>query len=66
VRAGWTELACHPGYRSAGFRSSYFVEREAEVRTLTDARVQQAIGELGIQLANYAEFARSPRRRPLR
>jgi predicted glycoside hydrolase/deacetylase ChbG (UPF0249 family) len=66
VRAGWTELACHPGYRSAGFRSSYFVEREAEVRTLTDARVQEAIGELGIQLANYAEFERPPRRRPLR
>jgi predicted glycoside hydrolase/deacetylase ChbG (UPF0249 family) len=23
VRAGWTELACHPGYTSRGFRSSY-------------------------------------------
>jgi chitin disaccharide deacetylase len=60
VRGGWTELACHPGYRSAGFRSSYLAEREAEVRTLTDARLQKAIGELGIQLANYAEFERPP------
>ena len=56
VRAGWTELACHPGYRSGGFRSSYLAEREAEVRTLTDARVQEAIAELDIQLASYADF----------
>jgi chitin disaccharide deacetylase len=56
VRAGWTELACHPGYRSGGFRSSYFAEREAEVRTLTDARLQESIAELDIQLANYADF----------
>jgi chitin disaccharide deacetylase len=61
VRAGWTELACHPGYRSGGFRSSYLAEREAEVRTLTDARVQEAIAELDIQLANYADFERSLR-----
>jgi predicted glycoside hydrolase/deacetylase ChbG (UPF0249 family) len=65
VRAGWTELACHPGYRSAGFRSSYLTEREAEVRTLTDARVQEAITELGIELANYADFGRPVRSRPL-
>ena len=58
VRAEWTELACHPGYRSGGFRSSYLAEREAEVRTLTDARVQEAIAELDIQLANYADFER--------
>jgi predicted glycoside hydrolase/deacetylase ChbG (UPF0249 family) len=61
VRAGWTELACHPGYRSAGFRSSYLAEREAEVRTLRDARVQEAIAELGIELANYADFGRPGR-----
>jgi predicted glycoside hydrolase/deacetylase ChbG (UPF0249 family) len=56
VRAGWTELACHPGYRSAGFRSSYLAEREAEVRTLTHARVKEAIAALDIRLASYAEF----------
>jgi predicted glycoside hydrolase/deacetylase ChbG (UPF0249 family) len=56
VRVGWTELACHPGYPSAGFCSSYLVEREAEVRTLTDARAQDAIGDVGIQLASYADF----------
>jgi predicted glycoside hydrolase/deacetylase ChbG (UPF0249 family) len=56
VRPGWTELACHPGYRSAGFRSRYLAEREAEVRTLTDPRVQETIAELGIQLVNYAQY----------
>jgi chitin disaccharide deacetylase len=56
VRAEWTELACHPGYQSPGFSSTYLAEREAELRTLTDARVQGAIPELGIQLASYAQF----------
>jgi predicted glycoside hydrolase/deacetylase ChbG (UPF0249 family) len=58
VLADWTELACHPGYRSAGFQSSYLAEREAEVRTLTDARVQEVISELDIELANYEDFER--------
>ena len=56
VAAGWTELSCHPGYRSAGFHSEYLAEREEEVRTLTDPRVRQTIAELGITLASYADY----------
>ena len=56
VHPGWTELSCHPGYRSPGFASSYLLEREVEVRTLTNVRVRDAIDELGIELANYVEL----------
>jgi hypothetical protein len=51
----WPPLS---GSTSRGFRSSYLAEREAEVRTLTDARVQEAIAGLDIQLANYTDFER--------
>ncbi len=64
VGPGWTELSCHPGYRSPDFTSVYLAEREAEVRTLTDPRVRQALGELGIRLASYADY--SARGRPAR
>ena len=33
---GWTEISCHPGYRSVDFTSVYDAEREAELATLTD------------------------------
>jgi predicted glycoside hydrolase/deacetylase ChbG (UPF0249 family) len=56
VPAGWTELSCHPGYRSPDFHSEYLAEREEEVRTLTDPRVRQTIAELGITLASYADY----------
>jgi chitin disaccharide deacetylase len=56
VAPGWTELSCHPGYRSPDFTSVYLAEREAEVRTLTDPRVRQALDELGIRLASYADY----------
>jgi len=54
---GWTEFSCHPGYRSPDYRAMYLVEREEEVRTLTDPRVRQTVDELGLQLASYADFA---------
>ena len=57
VGEGWTELGCHPGYRSPGFDSVYLEEREAEVRTLTDPRVGERVDELGIRLASYRDFA---------
>lgn len=57
VREDWTEIACHPGYRSPGYRAVYLHEREAEVRTLVDPRVRQAVTEEGIRLASYADFA---------
>ena len=58
VGEGWTELACHPGYISDDFTSVYMVEREAEVRTLTDPRIRTRIDELGIELCSYADYAR--------
>jgi predicted glycoside hydrolase/deacetylase ChbG (UPF0249 family) len=53
VQPGWTEISCHPGYRSPGYRSIYLDEREVEVRTLTDPRVQSAVEEVGISLVGY-------------
>ena len=54
---GWTEFSCHPGYRSPDYRAMYLVEREEEVRTLTDPRVRQTVDELGLELASFADFA---------
>ena len=56
VGEGWTEISCHPGYRSDDFQSVYLVEREAEVATLTDPRIAAFIAEQGILLRSYAEF----------
>jgi predicted glycoside hydrolase/deacetylase ChbG (UPF0249 family) len=57
VTAEWTEIGCHPGYRSDDFTSVYLVEREHELRTLCDPRVRRTIDELGLTLANYADRA---------
>jgi predicted glycoside hydrolase/deacetylase ChbG (UPF0249 family) len=59
VPDGWTELSCHPGYRSADYQSVYLAEREAEVRTLTDPAVRRAMAELGIELASFADYLAS-------
>jgi len=56
VGDGWTELSCHPGYASPDYTAVYLNEREAEVRTLTDARIRQTIDELGIDLVSYTDF----------
>jgi predicted glycoside hydrolase/deacetylase ChbG (UPF0249 family) len=60
VAEGWTELSCHPGYRSPDFTSVYLAEREVEVRTLTDPRVQQTIDYLGIRLVSFADIRFAP------
>jgi len=52
IDEGVTELGCHPGY-AEGLDSSYTVEREQEVRTLTDARVLARVEELGIELIGW-------------
>ena len=59
VVEGWTELSCHPGYRSPDFSSVYLAEREVEVRTLTDPRIWQTIDELGIRLVSFAAIETS-------
>jgi len=56
VRGGVTELACHPGYVEAGFRSSYAAEREVELRTLCDERVRQAIRQREIELIGFRDL----------
>jgi predicted glycoside hydrolase/deacetylase ChbG (UPF0249 family) len=56
VPEGWTELSCHPGYRSPDYTAVYLNEREEEVRTLTDPRVRRTIDELGIRLVSYANY----------
>jgi predicted glycoside hydrolase/deacetylase ChbG (UPF0249 family) len=55
VKEGWTEFSCHPGYESPRFPSVYGHEREAEIRTLTDARIRQVIADEGIELLSYRE-----------
>src|SRR5262249_47647264 len=56
VPPGWTEMSCHPGYRSPDYHSGYLAEREEEVRTLTDQRIRRTIEELGIHLVSYADY----------
>jgi predicted glycoside hydrolase/deacetylase ChbG (UPF0249 family) len=58
VASGWTEIACHPGYRSDDFDSVYLAERELELQTLKDVRVRDVIDELGITLASYSDYRR--------
>ena len=55
VPDGWTELSCHPGYRSPGYSAVYLAEREEEVRTLTDSRVRATVEEQGIRLRSFDE-----------
>ena len=62
VEPGWTEISCHPGYRSPDYISVYLDEREEEVRTLTDGRIRRTIEELGIRLVSYADYAMLKRR----
>ncbi len=50
ITAEWTEIACHPGYRSPGFASVCLLEREEEIRTLTVPQIRDALTELGITL----------------
>lgn len=57
VGPGWTEISCHPGYRSADFHSVYLAEREAEVATLTDSRIKQFIETCGLRLTSFADYS---------
>ena len=62
VLPGWTEVSCHPGYRSPDFQSVYLAEREAEVATLTDPRITTFIRESGIQLVTFGDYPKVSRR----
>jgi chitin disaccharide deacetylase len=57
VGDGWTEISCHPGYITPGYRTTYRHEREAEIATLCDPRIKDTISELAIALDSYATYA---------
>jgi chitin disaccharide deacetylase len=54
---GWTELGCHPGVGVGKAESSYWAERERELRALCDAGVRRAIEEGGVALRSFADVA---------
>lgn len=56
VAEGWTEFSCHPGYVTPDYQAVYLIEREEEVRTLTDPRVRATMEEEGIRLMSYADY----------
>jgi chitin disaccharide deacetylase len=53
---GVTELSCHPGYLDAGLRSSYAVEREAEVHTLCDPAARAVLLSMDIHLFTFRDL----------
>jgi glycosyltransferase involved in cell wall biosynthesis/predicted glycoside hydrolase/deacetylase ChbG (UPF0249 family)/Flp pilus assembly protein TadD len=54
---GITELVCHPGYTGDG-AGNYGVEREEELRVLTDPRVRAALVAHGVELHSFDRVAR--------
>jgi chitin disaccharide deacetylase len=53
---GFTELACHPARITGDFSSSYLLEREVELRTLTEPGLRDELEELGARLVNYRDW----------
>jgi predicted glycoside hydrolase/deacetylase ChbG (UPF0249 family) len=53
VGEGVTELSCHPGIVDPGLRSSYFTEREVELRTLCHPAVRQGLEDREIHLIGF-------------
>jgi chitin disaccharide deacetylase len=56
VHEGCTELSCHPGYIDAEFQSSYSIEREAELQTLCDPSIREALVAQQIQLVSFRDL----------
>lgn len=56
VKPGFTEFSCHPGYVSPDYQAIYLREREAEVATLTDPAIRQAVFDEGIHLISYGDY----------
>ena len=55
---GFSELACHPGDRDAGFDPVYDWQRRIELESLTDPRVSAAATRERIRLISYREYSR--------
>jgi predicted glycoside hydrolase/deacetylase ChbG (UPF0249 family) len=58
--AGFAELGCHPGRVTDELTSSYHVEREVELATLTDPGLPGRIRALGLTLASYHDWPGEP------
>jgi predicted glycoside hydrolase/deacetylase ChbG (UPF0249 family) len=56
VAEGYTELICHPGHPDPDLHSSYSGERAAELSTLCDPRVREALSELGARLIGFRDL----------
>ena len=58
VGDGTSELMCHPGYVDADFakESVYNLQREKELKILTDPAIKDAIESQGIQLITFADL----------
>jgi predicted glycoside hydrolase/deacetylase ChbG (UPF0249 family) len=61
VRAGITELGCHPGYYDPNSDFLYHRDREHELRTLCDPRVCEFLHEAGIKLIGFRQLHDEPR-----
>lgn len=53
---GFTELGCHPGRVTAQLTSSYRIEREVELATLTEPGLREEIEALGVSVVSYHEW----------
>jgi predicted glycoside hydrolase/deacetylase ChbG (UPF0249 family) len=51
---GVSELMAHPGYRPSRARTSFGVEREAELAALCSDAARRAVERLGVRLSDYA------------
>jgi predicted glycoside hydrolase/deacetylase ChbG (UPF0249 family) len=58
VRAGFSELCCHPGHPDEHLASSYRVERRTELDTLCDPAVAAWLDRHGIRRATFREVGR--------
>lgn len=58
VPEGTSELMCHPGYVEADFakESVYNLQREKELKILTDPEIKAAIEAQGIKLITFADL----------
>jgi predicted glycoside hydrolase/deacetylase ChbG (UPF0249 family) len=59
---GISELMAHPGFRPRVARTSFGVEREAELAALCAPAVREAIARRGIRLVDYRAVAVAPAR----
>ena len=58
IKAGITELSCHPGHVDPNYSTGYAIEREAELRTLCDPVIREVLTRHAIQLVNYRHLAK--------